>query len=272
MLSIVIINFKNPPLLRLCLNSLKRTLSPDFDKEIIVVDINSSIETRNVAQEEFLGVQLVSFKNNIGFTKGVNEGIKKSKGDFVLILNPDTIPTPNAIEDMYKFMKNQPEIGMIGPQLLNFDGSIQDSCFKFPNPLTFIYRRTFLGKTPLGKKHLNYFLMRNNDRSKILETNWLSGSSTMMSREAINKVGLMDERFFLYMSDVDWPRRFWDNGYKVLYYPLARIYHYHLRESKGKYGILDIILKKESRWHLVDAVRYFRKYGLKNNKTSYGVN
>ena len=263
MLSIVIVNFKNPALLRLCLKSLERILDPNFNKEIIVVDIVSSIKTRNVIQEEFSEVQLIALKNNVGFTKGVNEGIKKSKGDFVLILNPDIIPLPNAIEHMYKFMKNQPKVGVMGPKLLNFDGSIQDSCFKFPNPLTFVYRRTFLGKTPLGKKHLNRFLMRAGDRSKSLEANWLSGSSTMISREAINKVGLMDERFFLYMSDVDWPRRFWDNGYKVLYYPLAQMYHYHIRESKGKYGVLDIIFKKESRWHLMDAFRYFKKYGLK---------
>lgn len=263
MLSIIIVNFKNPALLRLCLKSLDRILNPEFEKEIIVVDVASSIETRNVATEEFKEIKLIPFKENIGFTRGVNEGIKESKGDYFLLLNADLIPLKNSIEDMYDFMKKNPDIGMLGPKLLNFDDTDQDSCFRFPKPITFLYRRTFLGKLPFAKKHLNHFLMRDAERSKPLEVDWLFGSPIMISRKAVEKIGLMDERFFLYLSDIDWPRRFWENGFKVVYYPHAKMYHYHIQHSKGKYGLLDILLKKESRWHLMDAIKYFKKYAFK---------
>lgn len=261
MLSIVVVNFKNPPLLRLCLKSLNRVLDPNFKREVIVIDVASTISTRNVVTEEFPAIKLVPFKENIGFTRGVNEGIKKSQGDFIILLNADLIPTPHAIENMYNYMKQHPEVGIVGPKLINFDGSDQDSCFRFPALTTILYRRTPLGRTHFGKKHLNKFLMGERDKSKIMEADWLFGSPIMISRKGIEKVGLMDERFFLYMSDVDWPRRFWENGFKVLYYPDSKMYHYHIRHSKGRYGIFDVILKKESRWHVADALKYFVKYG-----------
>ncbi len=260
MLSIVIVNFKNPALLRLCLKSLHRVLTPLFEREIIVIDVASDIKTRNVVSEEFPSVRLIPFEENIGFTRGVNEGIKSSHGDYVLLLNSDLVPLSNAIESMYQYMREDPKIGILGPKLLNFDSTNQDACFRFISPMTIIYRRTFLGKLPFGKKHLDYFFMNDKDKTEPLEADWLFGSPIMINREAINKVGFMDERFFLYLSDVDWPRRFWQNGYKVIFFPRAQMYHYHVRHSKGQYGILDVIFKKESRWHLIDAIKYFLKY------------
>src|SRR3989338_9818700 len=96
-LSIIIVNFKNPPLLRLCIKSLVQTLDPTFAKEIVVVDVASSIETRNIISE-FPEVWPVCFKNNIGYTRGVNEGIKVSHGEAVLVINPDIIPLKGSIE------------------------------------------------------------------------------------------------------------------------------------------------------------------------------
>lgn len=261
MLSIIIVNFRNPPLLRLCLKSLGKVLRPDFAKEIVVVDVASTIETRNIISE-FPEANPVCFKQNIGYTKGVNEGVKNSNGDAVLILNSDIIPIRNSIENMYQHLHKNDDIGMIGPQLLNFDGTSQVSFFRFPSPSTLIYRRTFLGRLPFGKNHLGYFMMEDVDHSKPHPIDWLMGSAFMLSRKAIDKVGLMDESMFLYMSDVDWPRRFWENGYKVMYYPDSKLYHYHKRDSKGHFGILDVLVKKESRWHIVDAFRYFKKHGI----------
>lgn len=261
MLSIIIVNFKNPPLLRLCLKSLINTLDKDFSREIITVDISSTVETRNVISE-FPEVRPVCFNENIGYTRGVNEGIKNSKGDAFLILNADIIPLKNSIEEMYAYLKeNNEKIGMIGPQLLNFDGSVQNSFFRFYGPLTIVYRRTFLGHLPWAKKELNRFLMAGHNRTEPSEVDWIMGSAIMASRHIADKVGLMDEELFLYMSEVDWAKRFWENGYKVAYFPQAQMYHYHRRGSKGKLDALDII-KKETRWHIMDAIRYFKKHGI----------
>ena len=260
MLSIIIVNFKNPPLLRLCLKSLLSNLNTEFSKEIIVVDISSTVETRNVVSE-FLDIKLVSFKNNIGYTKGVNEGIKASHGDSFLILNPDIIVLKNSVEKMYEYLKQNIKAGIIGPQLLNFDGSIQNSSFRFYGPLTIVYRRTFLGHLPWAKKEPKRFSVDDKDKNKISKTDWLMGSALMATKSAIQKVGFMDENLFLYMSEVDWAKRFWENGYEVIYFPEAKMYHYHRRGSKGQLDAFDII-KKETRWHIIDAIKYFKKHGL----------
>ena len=265
MLSIAIINYKNPPLLRLCLSSLKRVLPPDFKSEIMVIDISSSPETRNTVKE-FSEVRTLPFKANIGYTKGVNEGIKAASGDYILVLNPDVVPMSGSIEKLVSYLADNNQTGIVGPRLLNFDGSVQNSCFRYYTPLTILCRRSPLGKTPFGKKVLIKFMMADINLNNPTEVQWLMGSAIMVSKKAITKVGLMDERFFLYMSDVDWARRFWENGFKAVYYPSSEMYHYHRRESKGNFGIFDILLNKQSRLHLIDAIRYFRKYFRRNGE------
>lgn len=256
-LSIIIVNFKNPALLRLCLKSLRRALDEKTEHETIVVDVASSTSTKNAVREEFPYVKFMPFEKNIGYTKGVNEGLKAASGKYVLILNPDIVPLKGSVEKILEYMETHREIGISGPQLLNFDGSPQSSCFRFYTPLTVLYRRSFLGKLPAAKRSLDKFLMKDKDLSKPTEADWIMGSALVASSEAIKKVGFLDENLFLYMSDVDWAKRFWKNGYKVVYYPESRMYHYHRRGSKG--GVLDLLLKKEARWHLKDAVTYFRK-------------
>jgi len=265
-LSIVIVNYKNSALLRLCLNSVYKSLLVKTDVEMIVVDISSSIETRNVAVEEFEDVKYLSFRDNIGYTRGVNEGLKASSGDHVLILNPDIVPLAGSIEILSDYLSQEENVGMVGPCLLNFDGSIQDSSFRFYDILTIIYRRSFLGKFKFAQRKLDLYLMRDKDLNSIYETDWLMGSAYMIKKSTLKKVGLLDERFFMYMSDVDWARRFWENGYRIIYNPNSKMYHYHQRASKGPFGIFDALLKKESRQHLKDAIKYLKKYGIRNTK------
>lgn len=260
MISIIIVNFKNPPLLRLCLKSLLR-VSAHLNKEIIVIDSASSVETRNVVTEEFPEVKLLPFKENIGYTRGVNEGLKATQGQYCLVLNPDIIPLENSIDKLLEFAKNNPQAGLIGPRLLNFDGNPQQSCFRFYKPVTILYRRSFFGKLPWAGKELKRFLISDKNLDQKTEVDWLMGSALLASREAIEKTGLMDENLFLYMSEVDWAWRFWENGYKVFYFPEAQMYHYHRRTSKAGFGILDLFLRRESRWHLKDAIHYFQKHG-----------
>ena len=259
MLSIIIVNYKNPALLRLCLKSLERTLSPKLNYEILVVDIASGIETQNVVLEEFPKVKLLPFKNNIGYTKGVNEGIRGSSGEYFLILNSDIVPLKNSIETLLNYMKKHKDVGLVGPQLLNFDGTPQQSCFGFYNAITIGYRR--VGYLPFKKQILGGFLLHGKDLSVVQPVDWLMGSALMARRDAINKVGLMDEKFFLYFSDVDWAKRFWENGYKVAFCPLAKIYHYHKRVSKRNSWLVDAFMNRQSQQHIKDGFRYLFKYG-----------
>ena len=266
MISIIIVNYKNPALLKLCLSSVYKSMLSDTKYEVIVVDGASSIETRNIVNEDFNNARYLPFKQNVGYTRGVNEGLKISSGDSILILNPDVVPLTGSIEKLSDHLIHNPTIGMVGPQLLNFDGSIQDSTFRFYDLPMVIYRRSFLGRFGFAKTKLNALLMKDMDRSSAYSADWLMGSSYMISGKALDKVGYLDENFFMYMSDVDWAKRFWENGYRIVYYPDSKMYHYHQRASKGPFDIFDVLLKKESRWHLIDAYKYFKKYGINTTK------
>jgi len=263
-LSIITVNYRNPALLRLFLKSLSRALPEGVSTEVVVVDSASTPETRLVVTEEaaawFDTIQLVPFRENVGYTRGNNEGIRASSGQYVLLLNPDIVPTAGAIGELMTYLQEHPKTGLVGPQLLNFDGSRQDTCFRFMTPYTLMCRR--MPYLPGAARVVRDYVMQGTDFSHPRNVDWIMGSAYMTTREAIDRVGMLDERLFHYMSDVEWPRRFWYHGLTVSYCPGARMYHYHQRESKGRLGIFDVLTRTQTRWHLRDALRYFRANGL----------
>ncbi|HWA64340.1 MAG TPA: glycosyltransferase family 2 protein [Candidatus Paceibacterota bacterium] len=261
MLSIIIVNYQKPELLRLCLKSIQRAITPSFAHEVLVVDVAAGPRTRAVVVEEFPSVRYLPFAENIGYTKGVNAGIAACGSDTCFVMNSDIIPMANSFEILHKYLADHPDAGMVGPQLLNFDGTPQPSCFRYVTPLTILSRRTPLGLLPFMKKSMNDFFMNDQDLTHPTPADWLSGSAFMITMSAAKKVGPLDESMFLYLSDVDWPRRFWDNGYAVMYIPEAQMFHYHHRESRGRVGIFDVFVNRQTRQHIKDAIRYFRKYG-----------
>jgi len=258
-LSIIIVHYRTPELLKLCLSSIKKTVS-GVDFEVIIVDSAATRQTKNAVEEKFPGALVLPYEENLGYSRGVNIGIEKARGNYFLILNPDVIATEGSVIKMLDYMKEHPDIGMLGPKMLNFNGTVQRTYFNFYKPITIIARRTFLWRFGPFKKALKDFLMVDSDPGKIQTPDWLMGSVIMVSRGAMQKVGPMDERFFMYFEDVDWARRFWHNGYKVVYYPETIMYHYHQRESKTRLGLLDVLLNKKTRWHVMSAAKFFWKY------------
>jgi len=262
-LSVIIVNFRNPPLLRLALTSLARALGSTLQYEVIVVDSASTVETQNIVRYDcaplFERLILVPFSRNTGYTNGVNEGLRRATGEFLLVLNPDIVVLPGTIEGMMDYLRDHPTVGLVGPGLLNFDDTRQDSCFRFYSPLVMLARRISI---PFTRKLVDRFLMRDMELSKPVAVDWLMGSALMTTRNALEQVGMMDEQFFLYLSEVDWAHRFWEHGYTVSYVPTVRMYHYHQRQSKGRFGIIDAVLRQQTRWHIKDAFRYFKKHGL----------
>lgn len=269
-LSIIITHHKTFALLKLCLKNIKKYCN-DLSYEIILTDSESSSRDRSFIKESYPEIKSVDFKENVGYSKLVNAGIKQAKGDFILIINADIIVCENSIQKLLQFMENHPRIGLVGPQLLNFNGKPQNSCFKFYTPFTILYRRTFLGKLPWAKKTINNFLMKSelarlnpDNKNSYIEVDWLMGSALMTSRPALAEVGPLDEKFFMYFEDVDWAKRFWNKGYKVTYFPGASMCHYHQKMSSKRGGLLDIFINKYSRIHIKSALKYFWKHGIKN--------
>jgi N-acetylglucosaminyl-diphospho-decaprenol L-rhamnosyltransferase len=267
-LSVVLLNHHNPPLLRLSLTTLARALGRTFSGEVIVIDSDSSIETQNVVRHDcanlFERLTFMPFKENTGYTRGINTGLRHAIGDYILILNPDIVLLPGAVEHMIAYMEEHPRVGMLGPGLLNFDDTRQDSCFRFYTPWIITARRVpFM---PMAGRITRRFLMHGEDLTGPTPVDWLMGSAVLVRRSAMERTGLMDERFFHYMSDVDWARSFWENGYQVVYFPNAQMYHYHQRQSKGRFGVFDAILQRQTLWHIRDGIRYFLKHGISGHR------
>lgn len=258
-LSIIITHYRNPDLLKVSLDSVKKNLKLS-ECEIIVSDSATLEKTALMMREDYPEIKFLSSKDNIGFSGTVNRGLGIAKGDYILILNGDVIVKEGSIEKLLEFIKKHPDTGIVGPQLLNFNETLQPSSFRFYTPLTILYRRTFLGKMKFAKKRLEDFTMKSFDHQSTKEVDWIMGSVLMTSRLALEKTGFMDLRFKMYFEDTDWCRQFWEKGFKVIYYPEAKMYHYHGKGSASKNAIKSLLFNKLTWIHIISALKFFNKY------------
>lgn len=264
-ISIIIVNYKTRGLLKYCLKNILELNLP-FGYEIIIVDNDSRDGSVEMVKSLYLSnprIKLIESAKNIGYSAGNNLAIRKSQGKYLLIFNSDIKPLIGAIEKLYNFMETHPEVGLAGPKLINADGSLQYSCFHFPDFTIPIYRRTPLGKLFFAKKKVDEYLMKDWDHNETRPVDWLLGGALIVRKKALEKVGLFDERFYLYFTDVDWARRFWLNNYEVYYIADSKMIHLHRRES-ADYDWFRSLFNKITRIHIKEWFKYFLKYGLKN--------
>lgn len=271
--SIIVTSYKNPQILDLCLGSLQKNIK-EVDYEIIVADGETGEETEDLMREKYPNVNFMPNKKNIGFLALVNQGLDVAKGSFYFIMNADIIIKSNVIEEIIGYIKNNPEVGIMSPKMINFDNSTQPSCFRFYTLLTIVYRRTFLKRFGFAKKHLSRFLMEDvNKTIGPIEADWVMGSATAISKKNLEKIGRMDERFFMYFEDVDWCWRCWENNLKVIYNPNLAVYHYHGAQSSNKSVLQAVLFNKYSRIHIFSAIKFFWKnFGKKNPHEKYNEN
>lgn len=260
-LTIAVNGYRSPEILRLCLRSIEKEMAHSgLDYEVLVTDSATEEDTETLMREEFPAVRFFPFKENVGFKTLVNLSLEKAEGEYVLLINSDILLSPGAVPEMLQYLKAHPEIGILGPKQFNFNGSLQASCFHFYRPETILYRRTWLGKLPFGRKHLRWFTLADEDLTEPRAVDWIIGSALLVSKEKAREVGPMDGRFFLYMEDVDWCRRFWERGFKVVHYPHTFLYHYHGKGSArgGFFG--SLLFNKLTWYHIESALKYFWKY------------
>ena len=211
-LSIIIVSFNTKSLLRDCLSSVFQQ-TKGIKLEVIVVDNNSTDGSPQMVQEKFAQAALIKNKKNLGFAKANNQGIGKAKGEYIFLLNSDTILKDNPFLKLKKFAQDHPRAGVIGCRLLNKDGSHQPSVSPF-----FTLPRAFLWLLT-GDKLLYA------SPAKTCQVDWVMGAALMAKKEAIGKVGLLDEDFFMYMEEVEWCYRAKKAGWQVWFYPEAEIFH-----------------------------------------------
>jgi len=258
-LSIIIVNYHNRNKLLNCLESIKISVS-QINYEIIVVDNNSGDDLSD------LSVRLINSSKNLGMGGGNNLGIEQASGEYVLILNPDTVIQGRSINVLFDYLKNNPQVGIVGPKLVYPDGKLQYSCAHFPKVYMPILRRTFLGDYfSILRDH---FQMIDFDHQTIKEVDWLMGSCLMFKKEIKLLNGKFfkpsfDQRYFMYFEDTDLCRQIWTNGLKVVYNPEAIVIHDHARESAKHPWYLAIFLDRLAWRHINSWLKYFLKWGIK---------
>jgi hypothetical protein len=258
--SIIIVNWNAKDLLKNCLKSIYAN-HPKSEFEIIVVDNNSSDGTVEMILKEFPKVHLIQNKKNFGFAKANNIGIRNSKGKYLALVNSDVEVESGCFDNLVNFMKQNKNIGVVGPLILNPDRSIQATCRYFPSLWRSICEAFWLNKlfrsSFLSAERMLYF-----NGKTTLRTDVLSGCFWLINEEYLDKVGLLDERFFIYAEDIDWCKRFWEAGYEVVFYPEANAIHH----SGGSSTIEPLRFSREQ---IKARFLYWQKHFSKNLAMSF---
>lgn len=226
-LSIIIVNYNTNDLTKACVASIKNSQTKS-SYEIIIVD-NAS----NPAPKQSSDYQLIKNNENLGFSKANNIGLKASRGEYKLLLNSDTEVEKGAIDELINFAESNPDAGVVGPKLLNKDGTLQASCFNFPTVFRAI-RQYWFGEKGL----LDKFFPKGN-LAQVVDS--VVGAAMLITPRAIKKVGFLDEKYFMYFEDIDYCKKIKAAGLKVYYLPSSGVTHLHGESGKD-------LAKKEDQW------------------------
>jgi len=251
-LSIIIVNYNVKEFLQNLLTSLSKAVA-NLSTEIIVVDNGSDDGSVELLRDKFPQVTLIANKDNLGFSKANNLGLKIAKGKFLLLINPDTIVQEDTFEKLIEFFNKHQDAGMTGCKILNPDGTLQLACRRsFPGPWTSFCKVSGLSSLfPKSKLFARYNLTFM-DENQSYEVDAISGSFMMIRREVFEKIGGLDEQFFMYGEDLDWCYRVQQAGWKVYYVHETTIIHYKgestkrsgLDETKVFYNAMHLFVKK----------------------------
>lgn len=254
-LGVVIIHYNTSEDLERCLVSLRHA-APACEHAVMVVDNASTDPGLAGVQARFPEVRWQLNTENAGYSRAVNQGLEALDADYTLVLNPDIVVQPGSLDALLAVADANPRAGIVAPQLLNEDGTIQDSCRRFYTLRTLLMRRTVLGRIFRNDRAVADHLMRDFDHLSQRPVDWVIGGAMLVRREAVVRVGPMDERFFLYFEDVDWCYRMNQSGWDVLYTPDARFVHRHRRDSAR--GVTH-----RSFWlHLGSLITFYEKWGM----------
>ncbi len=251
-LSIIIVSTNEKHFLTSCLPALFKEITPNM--EVILIDNNSQDKLGIYLKRHFPSVIYLKQQLKRGFAANNNLGIKVAHGEYILLLNPDTVVQPRSLKTLLQFMKTHPQAGICGPQLRFPDGSLQYSCRKFPSLASVISRRSPWRKTLVQSAANRQHLMMDFNHSLTQPVDWLLGACLCLRREMLDQVGLLDEKYFLYVDDIDICKRAWDASWSVWYVPKALVTHHHQAVSDKKFLSINYL------HHLKSMGRYFIKF------------
>jgi N-acetylglucosaminyl-diphospho-decaprenol L-rhamnosyltransferase len=250
-LSIIIVNWNVKELLRDCLTSIQQN-QETIRLEVIVVDSASRDGSPDMVESDFPWVKLIKSNQNLGYPRGNNVGIKASSGRNVLILNPDTVVLDDALGILVNYLELHIDVGAVGPQLLNNDGSVQSSKRRFPSLITGLFESTWL-ESLAPKYVLEKYYAQDLPDDQENDVDWVTGACLIVPRHVIDHVGLFDEGYFMYSEELDWCRRINDAGWRIVYLPQAKVVHHVGKSSEQAVTERHINFQQAK-------LRYFRKH------------
>lgn len=249
-LSIIIVSWNVADLLAACLDSI---LSGDTTGvEIIVVDSASADHTVTVIQQRYPQVRLIAQSENLGFVRCNNIGLREARGRYMLLLNPDTEIIDSALAQMVQYLDTHPEIGIVGPQTLNTDGTTQSTRRRFPTLALAFFESTWL--QPYAPKHmLDRYYVTDQPNDGVFEVDWVQGSALMARREVYEQIGGLDEGYIMFSEELDWCRRAKEAGWRAAYLGTAKIIHHGGKST-------DQVVARRHIHFQESKLRYFRKF------------
>lgn len=251
-LSIVIVNYNVEFFLEQCLYSVRRSLQ-GIDGEVFVVDNNSVDGSLKMLAKKFPEVKVIANKENVGFSRANNQAIRISTGEYVLLLNPDTVVEDDTFAKCIAFMDAHPDAGGLGVKMVDGKGNfLPESKRGLPTPAAAFYKMFGIAKLFPHNKRFAHYYMGHLSNEETNEVEILAGAFMLMRRETLDKVGLLDETFFMYGEDIDLSYRITQGGYKNYYFPETRIIHYKGESTKKTsvnyvlvfYKAMEIFAKK----------------------------
>ena len=260
-LSIVIVSWNVRELLRRCLASLVRGAAPSPGGgfalpdgrtfEIIVVDNASADGSAEMARQAYPRVEVVPSANR-GFAAGNNLGIARSRGRYVMLLNPDTEVVGGALATLLDYMDAHADVGVVGPRLLYGDGRPQSSRRRFPTPLTGFFESTLLQQWFPHNRWLSHYYVLDRPDDAESDVDWVVGAAMLVRRQAMEQAGPLDEGYFMYSEEMEWCRRIKAQGWRVVYLPAATVVHHEGRSSEQVVAARHIYFQ-------TSKLRYYRQ-------------
>lgn len=223
-LSVTICSWNTSADLKECLCSLQ-AIRNEAAFEVIVIDNNSEDNSADMVESTFPWVRLFRMQENLGFTGGHNYALAQRSAPHALLLNSDTVVHEGALRTILDYASANPDVGIVGPKLLNPDGSLQFSCRRFPNPMAALFRNTVFGRIFPNNRFTRDYLLTDWNHDEPRSVDWLSGAAFLATKTLMDKIGYMDPEYFMFCEDVDWCFRTWEAGFKVMYLPQAVITH-----------------------------------------------
>ena len=254
-ISVVTVGMNHLNLLKGFLYSIYVKCPPIVDFELIYVDNCSKDGSTDFIKKNYNQVIIIENKSIKGFSANNNIGVENSKGKYILILNPDIVVTPGAIDALYEYMRENEQIGIAVPKLLNIDLSLQFSVRKFINVRILFHRILYGGKDNLKSKAIKQYLLHDFDSDKIQPIDWALGAAMFLTRKTYEKINGFDEGYFLYVEDVDICMKSWKNGMPVMYIPNSVFIHAHQKASQNGWN-------KQKFMHLRSMFRFFIKHNI----------